>query len=322
MSVVANSAQILSRSGFEMVQLPLVQLIGAQKAGTSAIAEWLFEGGFRRPRVFNSEPCYYRKEAHFFDIDWNFHKGINYYASRFEDDSASGAPALDATPDTLAFAHRVHGIYQLAGCVSAVKIIVILRDPIARELSLYNHLAFACRNLNSSELSGWHQQVTKPDNTIMTFDEFVQTVTMRALVTHEPEDRGLGRSSRYGLFANHLQEWFELFDRDQILVLSYDELQTMPSKLQERIQIFLGRTVPGNIYRANENESSQKVRLPSHDAEKTLRSFFGPHNERLYQLLEATPGPPMEQRPFPRFNGVSAKKVKLVSKNNSTGRTE
>lgn len=292
-----------------MVQLPLVQLIGAQKAGTSAIAEWLFKGGFRRPRIFDSEPCYYRKEAHFFDIDWNFQKGIDDYARRFEDDSASGAPALDATPDTLAFAHRVHDIYQLAGCVSAVKIIVILRDPIARELSLYNHLAFACRNLDSSELSGWHQQVTKPDNTIMTFDEFVQSVTMPALVTNESEDRGLGRSSRYGLFADHLQEWFELFNRDQILVLSYDELQTEPGKLQERIQVFLGRTVLGNISQANNNDSPQKVRMPSHDAEKSLHSFFGPHNERLYQLLGATPGPPMEQRPFPRFHDVSTRRV-------------
>ena len=29
----------------EMVQLPFIQLIGAQKAGTSAIADWLFEEG-------------------------------------------------------------------------------------------------------------------------------------------------------------------------------------------------------------------------------------------------------------------------------------
>lgn len=286
-----------------MIQLPLVQLIGAQKAGTSAIAEWLFEGGgFRRPQVFDDEPCYYRKESHFFDIDWNFHKGINYYARRFEDDGASGAPALDATPDTLAFAHRVHGIYQLAGCVSAVKIIVILRDPIYRELSLYNHLAFACRRLDSLELSGWHQQVKKTDNTIMTFDEFVRTVTLPALVSNELKDRGLGRSSRYGLFANHLREWFELFDRNQILILSYDELQSKPSTLQGRIQVFLGRTVQGNISQANANDSPQKVHMPSNDTKQILHSFFRPHNDRLYQLLEAMPGPPMEQRPFPRFS--------------------
>ena len=94
-----------------MVQLPLVQLIGAQKAGTLAIAEWLFEGGaFCCPQIFGGKPWYYRKEAHFFDIDWKFHKGIDYYASRFKDGTTGGAPTLDDTPDTLTFAQRVHDI--------------------------------------------------------------------------------------------------------------------------------------------------------------------------------------------------------------------
>ncbi|KAL3769960.1 hypothetical protein ACHAW5_010034 [Stephanodiscus triporus] len=284
-----------------MVHLPSVQLIGAQKAGTSAIAEWLFEGGFRRPRVFDGEPWYYRKETHFFDIDWNFHMGIDHYASRFEDGINRGAPALDATPDTLTFAQRVHDIYQAAGCATTVKIIVILRDPIARELSLYNHLAYDCRSLDSSKLSGWHKQVIRPDNSIMSFDEFVRNVSLPALATDESEDHGLGRSSRHGLYASHLQDWFKLFDRSQILVLSYDELCKNPHTLQERIQSFLGRIVPGRLSRKNCNNSPQKVQMSSCEGRHRLESFMAPHNERLYQLLEAHTGPPMEQRPFPRF---------------------
>ena len=284
-----------------MAQLPAVQLIGAQKAGTSAIAEWLFEGGFRRPRVFDGEPWFYRKETHFFDIDWNFHKGIDYYASRFEDGITGGAPALDATPDTLAFAQRVHDIYQLAGSATTVKIIVILRNPIARELSLYNHLAYDCRSLDSSQLSGWHKQVTRPDNSIMSFDEFVHDVSMPALATDDSEDHGLGRSSRHGLYANHLLDWFKLFDRNQILVLNYVELCKHPQILQERIQSFVGRIVPGNLRHENRNDSPQKVLMPSREAKQCLESFMKPHNERLYQLLEAHTGPSMELRPFPRF---------------------
>lgn len=285
-----------------MIQLPSVQLIGTQKAGTSAIADWLFEGGFRRPRVFGNDPRYYSKETHFFDVDWNFNRGLDYYARRFEDDG-TGGPALDATPDTFAFAQRVRDIYETAGGnqVNTVKMILILRDPVARELSLYNHLAFDCRNLEFSQLNGWHKQVTRPDGSIMSFDEFVSDVSMPALVRDESEDGGLGRSSRQGLYANHLQKWFNLFSRNQILVLSYAELCTNPEKLQDRIQNFLGRAIPGKLRWANSNISQHKVQMPTNEARRHLAPFMKPHNERLYQLLEAHPGPPMEQRPFPRF---------------------
>mmetsp|Transcript_29895 Transcript_29895/g.45755 ORF Transcript_29895/g.45755 Transcript_29895/m.45755 type:complete len:138 (+) Transcript_29895:91-504(+) len=122
-----------------MAQLSSVQIIGAQKAGTSAVAKWMFEGGYGRPQVFDGEPWYHKKEAHFFDIDWNFNRGLDFYARRFRDIDGIGRPALDATPDTLAFAQRVRDTYELAGGdqVNMLKIIVILRDPVARELSLF-----------------------------------------------------------------------------------------------------------------------------------------------------------------------------------------
>lgn len=284
-----------------MVRLPTVQIIGAQKAGTSAVANWLFEGGYSHPLIFDEEPWYYSKEAHFFDIDWNYNLGLEYYASRFRDDEL---PALDATPDTLAFARRVRDTYELAGDdqVINLKIIVILRDPVLRELSLYNHLAYSCRNLDQSELTDWHKQVARPDGTIMTFDEFVRDVTMPALATNEIQDLGKGRSSRHGLYANHLREWFRLFNRDQILVLSYDELCTAPERVQDRIQRFLRRSIAGNLQQEiNSNDSQEKVLTPSTEARQCIESIMKPHNERLYQLLEENPGPSMEQRPFPRF---------------------
>eukprot|EP00804_Cyclotella_cryptica_P030713 CCRYP_009150-RB/>CCRYP_009150-RB protein AED:0.27 eAED:0.26 QI:0/-1/0/1/-1/0/1/0/137 len=135
----------------------------------------------------------------------------------------------------------------------------------------------------------------------MSFEEFVRDISMPALARDESEDGGSGRSSRHGLYANHLQNWFERFDRNQIIVLSYDELCTNPEKLQGRIQSFLGVAVPGHIRRINSNNSLQKVEILSNEPRQQLESFMKPHNERLYELLEANPGPSMEQRPFPKF---------------------
>ena len=285
-----------------MVRLPTIQIVGAQKAGTSVIAKWLFDGGYCRPRIFDGEPVYYNKEAHFFDIDWNYNLGLEHYASRFSDNEV---PALDATPDTLAFAQRVRDTYELAGHnqVDKLKIIVILRDPVFRELSLYNHMAYACRNLDQSELTDWHKQVATSDGTIMTFNEFVRDVTMPALTTNEVQDCGKGRSSRHGLYADHLKEWFRLFNRNQILVLSYGELCADPERLQDRIQRFIGRAVSGTLQeKINSNDSQEKVLVPSTEARQRIESFMKSHNERLYQLLEENPGPSMEQRPFPPFH--------------------
>lgn len=287
-----------------VVQLPTVQLIGAPKAGTSAVADWLFDmGGFCRPRVFAGEPWYYSKEVHFFDDDGRFHQGVEFYGERFPEQLVvNGEPAvcsMDATPDTLAFAERVRYAYDVAGGNQAdtLRIIAILREPASRELSLYNHLAFDCRNLPIEERTSWHDQVINADGTIMSFDEFVVETSIPAL----RRDSGPGMSTRHSLYASHLLKWFQLFDRKQILVLSYDELVFRPEALQDRIQQFLGCTFPVGLERANSNESDYKVKVPSPEARKVLDHVFAPLNEQLYMLLESCPGPIMEQNPFPRF---------------------
>lgn len=275
-------------------QIPTVQLIGAQKAGTSAIADWLFsEGNFQRPRVFEGEPWYFSKEVHFFDSNERFSKGLNFYKTRYH----PVGPCLDATPDTLQFAERVHSIYTEANMTADLRIIVILRDPILRELSLYNHLAFDCRTLAKSELTSWHEQVQNDDGSIMTFDEFVDQISIPALSRKD----GQGQSSRHGLYVNHLREWFDLFNRDQILVLNYTELCEHPEKLSKRIEQFLGRTVVGSLKRSNVNDNPYKVKFPSAKARRKLATVFDPLNEELYKLLNEFPGPAMEERPYPNL---------------------
>lgn len=277
-----------------MPQLPTVQLIGAQKAGTSALADWLFDqGGFARPIVFQGEPWFYSKEAHFFDIDTRFAKGLEFYKKRYE----QCAMAMDATPDTLAFPDRVHAVYEAAGEVDCVKIIVILREPIARELSLYNHLAHDWRTLSESDKSGWNRQVLKPDGSLMGFQDFVESVSVPALV----KEHGPGRSTRYSMYAMHLRKWFDRFDRKQILVLSYDELKNHPKRLQDRVRKFLGQAIPGDLKYCNSNDNPLKIKQPPRQAKEALAKILDPLNEDLYSLLEQNRGPSMEQYPFPRF---------------------
>ena len=210
-----------------------MQLIGAQKAGTSAIADWLFDyGGFIRPKIFDNEPYYYNKEVHFFDVDSRYEQGVHFYLKRFQ--NRRKTKTLDATPDTLPFAQRVCDTYKAVKQIDSLKIIVILREPISRELSLYNHLAFDCRNLCEKERTSWHNQVIDEDGSILSFDNFVLNKSIPALET----ESGVGRSTRHGLYAKHLSKWFEIFDRKNILVLSYDELKNIPRNYRTVLESF------------------------------------------------------------------------------------
>jgi hypothetical protein len=285
-----------------VVRLPTVQLIGAQKAGTSAVADWLFEeGGFRRPRVFDDEPWYYSKEVHFFDDERRYQQGVEFYGKRFLQSRVENDldRTIDATPDTLPFADRVRSVYEAAKGeqVKTVKIIVILREPVSRELSLYNHLAFDCRRLPDAERTAWHKQAIKENGYLMSFDEFVFEKSIPAVGI----ETGPGQSTRHGMYATHMRKWFKLFDRKQILVLSYDELLSHPEKFQERIQVFLGCSIPGKLSRSNSNDSQHKVQVVSGEVTQALNAVFNPLNEELYRLMKSNPGPSMEQRPFPRF---------------------
>lgn len=274
-------------------QLPQVQLIGAQKSGTSAIADWLFEfGGFVRPKIFGDEPWYYSKEVHFFDNEWRFSQGVGFYAQRFCHEE-NNILTLDATPDTLPYPERVRSIYEEAGDnqINTVKFIVILREPVSRELSLYNHLAFDCRTLGSAKRNEWHDQVLKADGSIMSFEEFVRQTSIPAL----ERENGPGQSTRHGMYAKHLSKWFQSFAREQILVLTYNELKRDPSKLRKRVQEFLGRKIPGKLEQANALDNPLKVRSPSQESKKLLSAAFQPMNEELFKLLKSNPGPQMEE---------------------------
>lgn len=281
----------------KVVKLPVVQFIGAQKAGTSAIADWLFDNGdFCRPKVFDNEPYYYNKEVHFFDMEDRYKQGIQFYSKRFQE--CDSKDFMDATPDTLCFAERVHATYKAVGQVHNLKIIVVLREPVTRELSLYNHLVFDCVNLAREERTSWHNQViNKDDKSIMSFDDFVFYRSIPAL----DRETGKGRSTRHGLYAKHLRKWFDLFDRKQILVLSYDELKQHPDRVQGRLELFLERTIPGKIEQSNSNDSHFKVKAPSKNASEALHAIYSPLNKKLYKLLESNPGPSMEENPFPKF---------------------
>lgn len=334
-----------TRSNTTGLVLPNVLLIGAQKAGTTAVsrfthcswdytyfiegvfyfrgcgshdqrlqvAEWLFSNGVCNPKSFEGEPSFYKKEVQFFDNDQRYKQGIEFYAKRFEYcvDEGLDEFILDATPNTIEFPQRVHETYSnpAAGDLkNKLRLILILREPIERELSAYNHKVFDYKEAEAKEQRGWvngtwyRDVVRKEDGTIKTFTEYCEFIKDYMV-------KG-ARSYTVYRYVEHLKAWTTLFDRSQLLILSYDELYKKPSKVQGRIEQFLGTKFYGSLAKLNESGGDSKVKELPESAIRVLEPLLRDLNEELYDFLRDNPGPVMEQRPFPRFDGLSSNSTK------------
>jgi hypothetical protein len=96
---------------------------------------------------------------------------------------------------------------------------------------------------------------------------------------------------------------FELFDRQQILLLSFHELRNDPDTLMNRVKLFLGLNYSESFSFRHDNSLSfpSKLRYPLCTDQDKLTNVFEPYLKELYELLIMTPGPPSEEYPFPRF---------------------
>merc|ERR1740124_1702229 len=292
-------------------KLPNIQLVGAQKAGTSAVSKWLFNEGVCEAAIFHNESSYFDKEAHFFDMKDRFRQGIEFYVNRFLHCKGQEF-TMDATPNYFLHPKNVHATYYEAGGNQhdQLKIILIVRDPAARELSLYNHMV----DQYTAEGAGdnWFNIIASKGE-VLGFDEYVDSVLKINLA-----QKSRGKESFYG---DNLEEWTKYFARDQILVLSYDELHMTPELTQRRVRGFLGvdaADFSGKISVSNSKKSPLKVHDISCATQAKLNEIFEGENDKLYQFLDKNPGPLMEQSPFPSFQEANCTEVSVDGNVSST----
>jgi len=138
---------------------PNFLVIGAQKCGTT----WLEKNLAAHPEV--GTPGY--KELHFFDKEERFSKGKDWYEQQFPGGSSirasgeftpnyfwipeSGEEAAESgqLPD---IPQRIHELYP------EIRLILILRDPVARAVSAYYHQIRAGRIRPGQRISNvWHR---------------------------------------------------------------------------------------------------------------------------------------------------------------------
>ena len=102
-----------------------------------------------------------------------------------------------------------------------------------------------------------------------------------------------------------MNKLFELFDPKQILVLSYEKDVRPGEPAKNKVAQFLGvgkgyNTV-GPFAQTNTHSSPDKVNKLPCSAVDQLWPLVEPWNQELYDLLASHERPPMETKPFPKF---------------------
>lgn len=171
---------------------PNFLVIGAQKAGTT----WLSENISCHPEVYSPN----RKELHYFNKKSNYNKGLDWYLSHFTDAANSNMKAVgEYTPNYLWTSNnrfddvesdRNSNIPKLIHDeFPKIKLIIILRNPVNRAISAYF----------------WHIMMRRinPQMSILEAMKFNGILSM-------------------GFYSVHIKNYLKYFNRNQILVLSFD----------------------------------------------------------------------------------------------------
>ena len=298
--------------------LPNVLLVGAQQAGTTSVANFLIDAGVCGAAVEAENPEFLGTEVQFFNDPVRYEYGLPFYADRFSH-CPEGSLMIDATPNYLTLVRRIRAAYNEAGGGQAeqVKVVVILREPISRELSWYNNIVFQLRKKNPPDyafmLAKDIDEKGGPNAHVISFGRYVTEQPMPLLVgataSYETppchQDRFSEFPSCFGLYAHFVEEWFDWFSREQVLVLSFDEVELEPKKVAWRLMKFLNLDEEA-VKKAELSKRTEKhkteVEKPGCQVTDRLSKIFDSKNEVLYRLLEERRGGYMEQRPFPRFS--------------------
>jgi hypothetical protein len=250
--------------------LPDFLIIGAPKCGTTSLYHYLA----RHPGVAPA----FQKEVRYFNKA--FDRGTRWYRAHFPTVpyrlavQAFTRQRLIAGESTPLYLFDPHVADRVRALLPAVKLIVLLRDPVERAYSGYQ-----MEVRNGRELFPFGQAIEREAERLAREAE----QPLRPQTSNGPTPEWKSGYLARGMYANRLDAWFKLFAREQFLIVSAEDFfSDTPGVFSQAIR-FLGLPPwqPDRFARYNAGKYSGME--PA--ARRRLVDYFAPHNERLYQLL-------------------------------------
>lgn len=258
--------------------LPDFMVIGTVRGGTSSLFRYLA-----------SHPCIFpslRKETLYFSHLKYYKKGELWYRRHFptafqirlsERLLRKKILTFEATPNYFSDAAAAQRAQQL---IPNAKLILLLRNPVERAFSHYQH--------------GVRRGVEKRSFEAV-MDIALQISDPQKVLNNPYEDRDLYRALDYfhtGLYADHWENWTKCFPRENFFVVKSEDFFERTAETFNQILAFLQlSSIKKQNFRnysywaATRPKAIPEARM-SNGIRQKLKAFYASSNARLNQMLE------------------------------------
>ena len=250
--------------------LPDFLIIGAQRCGTTSMYRYLE----RHPAV---APAVLRKGVHYFDLKYT--RGDTWYASHFP--SRPYRAMLSRRADQRVLTGEASPYYlfhpavpsRVAATIPNVRLIVMLRDPISRAFSHYQH-----------ELARGFESLRFEDALKMEEERLAGEAER---LCADPSYHSFGHEhhsyASRGIYVDQLRRWMELFPQDQILVVDSGDFFARPERAYNAVLDFLG--LRNHSLRRYPTRNAHRYEPMSEGARAFLEAVFDEPNRALTAFL-------------------------------------
>jgi Sulfotransferase domain len=246
--------------------LPDFVIIGAQKCGTTFLYQLLVQHPHVKPA--------FAKEVHYFDL--NFRQGDKWYRSHFPLRMSNSRRYITGESSPYYLFHP-HAPRRASAVVPDAKLIVLLRNPVDRAYSHYQHQVKRVKGerretLTFEEAIEAEERILPGEVSKMLQDEYYESSSHRT------------RSYlRRGIYIDQLLAWSSFFERKRMLILKSETFFDDTTNALERMLDFL--EIPHwepEIYSIpNKREYTDMSPL----TRQRLDEHYKPYNQRLYEYL-------------------------------------
>jgi hypothetical protein len=260
-TVLRNAVWTYGRATASARPLPDFLIIGAQKAGTTALYAYLR----RHPAI--TGPSW--KEVSYFDRHYG--RGEAWYRGNFPNRvRARGKLVGEASPS---YIFHPLGPERVKALVPEARLVALVRNPVDRALSHYHHeVALGREPLPFEDALDAEEKRLRGEEERLAADP---SYFSRAWWSHAYKSRG-----RY---AEQLERWLAAFPREQLLILPSEDLGGEPERTHARVLDFLGAAPHRLDAYPRVYERQYEAMTP--ETRERLAAEFGAPNRRLYELL-------------------------------------
>ena len=215
-------------------RMPEIFIIGIMKGGTTILYDYLCT----HPRVVPGAS----KEIHYFSLYSD--RGPEWYLSHFPE-RGERFLSIDASPTyfDVAYTPAIPGFIKSA--VPNAKVILIIRDPVERAVSHFNHLKLVSYKDSFKDID---------------INEFFSRSLEGCYSKKTPYDEHLNNILLFSLYYHKFLWYTQVFGRANVMVLTSTELDTNPTETMQRIFKYCGlEWVPSSLFGVHRYVSDSDV---------------------------------------------------------------